>query len=197
MSNPAQLAAEEKQAARQIDLGSKFYWLAAAVVCWVLFLVLPQSGSVRGLDVTLFSASAREHGTYIVECVYGVLIALGLGVFTTLTLITRRTAFALIAWMLTTVGLAAALFSLWLRQTGEGEATGIGMYISIVGVALAVFAYSTVALRRSDAQRTIAEKRAASSGLDEVGQAQMEARIPMENPVLIDDRRQRLRKKKG
>lgn len=195
------LAREEKQAARTLTLGNHRWTLLAALLCYLAYLVLPHAGSVLGFQVLLRLDPATEAGIKITEYIYAILIFLGIGVFTTLTLITRRTVFGLIAWMFSTVGLFYSVFALWLRQTRpESEAdtaTGVGMWISIVGVALAVLAYSMVALRRDDRQKRIAEERAENENLDEVGFAQREAMVARQNtsyednPLFVDDRRRR------
>lgn len=194
------LAKKEKKAARRMSLDGQKWTLIVAVVIWLAYLALPHAGGVSGFEVTFLRPSAAEAGIKITEYVYAILIGLGIGVLTTLTLITRRAVFGLVAWMLVTVGLFYSVFALWLRQTrstaDDGVNMGVGMYLSIVGVALAVFAYSMVALRRDPEQSRIAEQRANSEELDEVGQAQRqlleeERRSVQDNPLLIDDRRQR------
>lgn len=194
------LAHEEKKAARRMSLAGHTWALVAAVVIWLAYLVLPHANGVSGAEVTFFLPSSREAGIKVTEYVYAVLIGLGIGVFTTLVLLTKRTVFGLIAWMLSTVGLFYSVFALWLRQTrptaNDGVDMSVGMYVSIVGVALAVYAYSMVALRRSPEQRQIAEARAASDNLDEVGRAQRDLldaqRDQVEaNPLLVDDRRRK------
>lgn len=197
---PGGLADQEKVAARRMSLGNQKWALIAAVILWLAYLVLPVAGDVRGYEVTFALPGAREAGIKISEYVYAVLIGLGIGVLTTLTLLTRRAVLGLAAWMLVTVGLFYALFALWLRQTrasaGDGVNVGVGMYLSILGVLIAVVVYSMVALRRDPEQTRLAEARAASEDLDDVGRAQRELldgqRHTVEvNPLLIDDRRQR------
>lgn len=191
------LAREEKKAARRMNLSGFRWMLITAVIIWVAYLILPHSGSTRGYEITFLLPSAREGNVQITEFIYAILIGLGLGVFSTLVLITERAVFGLIAWMLSTVGLFYSIFAIWLRQTGPGAAendgVSIGMLFSVFGVALAVFAYCCVALRRDPEQRTIAEARSRNDNLDEVGRAQRELldREREQNPLLIDDRRQR------
>lgn len=197
---PSPLAGAERAAARRMSLDGQRWTLIAAVVIWIAYLVLPHAGSVTGFDVTFFRPPAQAAGIKVTEYVYAVLIALGIGVFTTLTLLTGRAVLGLIGWMLVTVGLFYAIFALWLRQTrssaDDGVNMGIGMYFSVLGVILAVVAYSMVALRRDPEQTRIAEQRARDEELDEVGLTQRELldaerRSTEVNPLLIDDRRRR------
>lgn len=199
-SGARNLAQTEKHAARTMSLDGQRWTLIAAVILWIAYLVLPHASGVSGFEVTFALPGARENGIKITEYVYAVLIGLGIGVFTTLVLVTKRAAFGLIGWMLSTVGLFYSVFAVWLRQTrpasGDGVDLAVGMYLSILGVALTVFAYSMIALRRSPEQQSIAEARAASDDLDEVGRTQRELleaerKHVEENPLLIDDRRQR------
>lgn len=194
------LAGAEKRAARRMSLDGQKWTLIASVVIWLAYLVLPHAGGVSGFEVTFVRPAATEAGIKITEYVYAVLIGLGIGVLTTLTLLTRRAVFGLTAWMLVTVGLFYAIFALWLRQTrssiDDGVNMGVGMYLSILGVLLAVIAYSMVALRRDPEQSHLAAERAQREELDEVGLTQralmeQERRSMEGNPVLIDDRRQR------
>lgn len=198
------LAEAEKKAAGRMALGSYLWWLVAALVLYVVYLLVPHAGDVRGIEVTLRLPGAVDAGIKITEYIYAWLLLGGLGVFTTLTVLTRRTVFGLIAWMLVTVGLFYSVFAMWLRMTrdtaDDGVNMGIGMFVSIVAVVLAEIAYAMVALCRSPEQARIAEQRAENANLDEVGYAQREAATSgnaevsssfEDNPLFVDDRRQR------
>lgn len=194
------LARAEARAARMMSLDGQKFTLIAVVVIWLAYLVLPHANGVSGFEVTFVLPGALEAGIKITEYVYAILIGLGIGVFTSLTLITKRATFGLIAWMLVTVGLFYSLLALWLRQTrnteDDGYDIGIGMYLSVVGVVLAVFAYSRIALRRDPEQARLARARAEHHDLDAVGLAQRDAlkneqESVEENPLFVDDRRQR------
>lgn len=195
-SNGQELASRERKVASRLDLGDRFWLFAAAIIIYVVSLVLPQAGSVRGYEVLLHLPAADEAGIKVTEYVYATLIFLGVGVLTSLSLFTRRLAVAIPAWMLTTVGLAYSIFAVWLRQTrassGDGVELNIGFWVSIVAVALAFLGYATTIFRRNPEQEEIARERAASDNLDEVGRLQQAANIaPEDNPLLIDDRRSR------
>lgn len=193
------LAKKEKRAARTLTLGRQFWALVTALALYVAYLVLPHAGGVPGFQVLLQLSAAEEAGIKVTEYIYSILLFLGLGLFTTLTLITRLTTFALIAWMFSTVALIYSLFALWLRFTrpvSEADvSTGIGLWISILGVLLAVVTYSMVALRRDDHQKQAAQQRAEHGNLDEVGFAQRAAMVTRQNtsyednPLFVDDRR--------
>lgn len=198
MSEPTStdLARREKRAATRLVLGRQFGLFVAALVLYVVSLFLPQAGDVRGFEVLLQLEPAREAGIKITEYVYAVLIFLGVGVLTTVTLITRRTAVASIAWMFTTVGLAYSIFALWLRQTrssaDDGVEMNIGFWLSLIAVALAFLGFAFVVLRRSPEQAEIAQARAEADNLDEVGRLQQDVNVSAEaNPLLVDDRRAR------
>lgn len=196
-----ELAAEEKKAARRMHLGNQQYALLVALLLYVVALLLPQAGDVRGYEVLIRSSAAAESGIKITEYIYSTLLFLGLGVFTTLTLITRRSVFGLIAWMFCTVGFPYSVLAIWLRQTrsssGDGVDLSIGMWVSIVAVGLAFVVYCLVALRRDDRQQDLAQSRASQTVLDEVGYAQRSAMVTHQqdagdaNPLLEDDRRRR------
>lgn len=196
-----ELAAAEKNAARRMQLGPYRWWLTAAVIIWLVYLVLPHAGPVRGYEVTFRLPAAVDANVKITEYVYSWLMLAGIGILTTLVLITRRTALGLIAWMFSGVALFYYVLALWLRQTRSATEVGldaaIGLYISIISVALTVVAYAMVALRRSPEQQKLADARAEHDNLDEVGYAQREAMVTKQNtsyesnPLFVDDRRQR------
>ena len=197
MSNaPQELATREKRVASRLDLGGRLWLFIAAVVLYAVSLVLPQAGSVRGYEVLFQLQPAADAGIKITEYVYAVLAFLGVGVLTTLTLLTRRLFVAIPAWMITTVGTAYSLFALWLRQTranaDDGVEMNLGFWISLLALVLAFLAYAMTMFRRNPEQEKLARDRASSDNLDEVGRMQQQANIsPEENPLLIDDRRSR------
>lgn len=197
MSNDHQeLATREKRVASRLDLGGRLWFFVGALVFYVISLVLPQAGSVRGYEVLLQTSTADDAGIKITEYVYAILIFLGIGVLTTLTLLTRRLAVAIPAWMLTTVGLAYSVFAMWLRQTrssaDDGVEMNLGFWISLLAVVLAFLGYAMTIFRRNPEQEQLAQARAASDNLDVVGRMQQQANISAaENPLLVDDRRSR------
>lgn len=195
------LAAAEKKAARRMELGGHRWVLLAALVLFVIYLVTPHAGHVLGYEVVLRLPESVDGGIKITEYLYAWFSALGIGVFTTLTLLTRRAVFGLIAWMFSVVTLIFSLLALWLRQTRsvaeEDMSVGVGFFLSLIGVVLAVYAYSRIALRRSPEQAQLADARARDENLDEVGYVQREAMTTRRhtsfdnNPLFVDDRRQR------
>ncbi|MDO5669514.1 MAG: hypothetical protein Q4G50_05875 [Corynebacterium sp.] len=191
-----ELATREKRVASRLDLGGRLWLFVGALVLYVLALVLPQAGSVRGYEVLFHLPAADDAGIKVTEYIYATLIFLGVGVLTTLTVITRRLAVAIPAWMLTTVGLAYSVFALWLRQTrasaDDGVEMGLGFWVSLIAVVLAFLGYALTIFRRNPEQEKLARERAASDNLDEVGRMQQQANVQAEdNPLLVDDRRSR------
>ena len=188
--NPIQA---ERRSARTMDLRNQVIPLIVAVVFYVAWLILPHSAGILGFEIITFSSDARETMS-IAEFVFAILATLGVGVCTTLTLVTRRAIFGLIGWMLVTVGFAYSLFMVWMRGA-RADSAEIGLWCGIVAVAIATVSFSLVALRRSPEQMEAAQQaREAASQLDAVGQAQMDIRreaAPKDNPLLVDDRRAR------
>lgn len=198
-SSPAQLARAEKKAARRVNLEGYSGLLIGALLLYAVALFLPVTPQARGYEVLLFTLSTdQETAATLAEFVHAVLLFLGVGLFNLLVLLTRRTVFSWLAWMFTTVGLVYSVFALWMRQTQNTENTsGIGMYLSILAVALACYAFCCVSLRRDPEQAALAEARANSDNLDEVGHAQRAAMVHQQNtsyennPLFDDDRRAR------
>ncbi|KQB86565.1 hypothetical protein [Corynebacterium lowii] len=197
----AELAALERKAAAKLWLGTPGYVLLGVFIFYVVSLFLPQVTGVSGFEVLVHSDAASAAGVKVTEYVFSTCAFLGVGVFTALTLTLRRTAFALIAWMFSTVALVEALLALWLRQTRPGAeaatSAGPGMYLAIASVIAAVVVYSMIALSRSPEQEKIAQQRARTEDFDEVGYVQRAALIKQQrrgeedNPLLLDDRRAR------
>lgn len=184
-------AAAEKRAARTMDLRGQTITLVVAVALFGAYLVLPHAGSARGVQV--LTGHAGEVEISIVEYVFVTLMTLGVGVLSTLTLITRRAVFGLAGWMMSTVAFAVSLFMFWVRGTQE-YGLGLGAICGVVACGLSFIAYCLVALRRSPEQQQAQERaRAAAGTMDEVGQVHNRIRAtvdPGSNPLLIDDRRQ-------
>lgn len=195
-NNPQDLAIREKRVASRLDLGGRLWLFVAAVVLYVVSLFLPQAGAVRGFEVLLQLDAASDAGIKVTEYVYATLLFIGVGVLTTLTILTRRLAVAIPAWMIATVGMAYSVFALWLRQTrasaGDGVDMGLGFWLSLCAVFLAFLGFALTMFRRNPEQARLAEDRARSDNLDEVGRMQQQANISAaNNPLLIDDRRSR------
>ena len=137
----------------------------------------------------------------IVESVFVWLGTLGLVISGGLLLITKRTIFANITYLLTGMALLASLFGMWMRlqdkEIAGGPGLGVGFLLQVLAVVITTYALSVMILRRSDEQKAIAQQRAENEDLDEVGYAQRAALVsqqqntPETNPLLVDDRRKR------
>ncbi|PCC82014.1 hypothetical protein COM45_09875 [Corynebacterium accolens] len=197
MSNQYDTAhAAERAAAQKMELGGYKTALIVAIVAWVAYLVLPYAGSAHGWEVLGLGSTSVKIS--IMENISGWCALLGIGVLTSLTVITRRLNFGLAAWMLVAISLFLNLWGFWYRgSTADGAS--IGMWVGVLASLIAFLAYCRVAFRRSPEQIAAAEKaRAAASSLDQVGVLQTEAATtlpPEENPLLIDDRRRRAHKR--
>lgn len=197
MSNQYDTAhAAERAAAQKMELGGYKTALIVAVVAWVAYLVLPYAGSAHGWEVLGLGSTSVKIS--IMENISGWCALLGIGVLTSLTVITRRLNYGLAAWMLVAISLFLNLWGFWYRgSTADGAS--IGMWVGVLASLIAFLAYCRVAFRRSPEQIAAAEKaRAAASSLDQVGVLQTEAATtlpPEENPLLIDDRRRRAHKR--
>ena len=184
--------AAERRAAKTIELGAHRYALIAAVVLWVAYLLLPYAGAARGWEALLMGTTAEGVKMSIVEAISAWLALVGIGVFTTATVMTRRTTLALVAWRMGTISFFSNLWGFWYRGSAADGAS-IGMYVGALATFVAFLVYCQVALRRSPEQLAAQERvREASGKLDQVGILQSEAAtdVPAEqNPLLIDNRR--------
>lgn len=184
--------AAERRAAKTIELGAHRFALIVSVVLWIAYLLLPYAGEARGWEALMLGTTSEGVKISIVEAISAWLALIGVGVLTTATIVTRRTALALVAWMMTTVSFFANLWGFWYRDSAT-DGAGIGMYVGVLSTFIAFIVYCQVALRRSPEQLAAAERvREVSGQLDHVGVLQSEAATDVpaeENPLLIDNRR--------
>lgn len=200
-TNPSDLATKEKQAASTISLYSGRGYLIAAWVLFVVGFLLPHAGSLRGWQVLIWRRTIDGVQIGITESVFVLLGTLAIVVSGGLLLITKRTVFANISFLLTGMAFFTSLFGMWMRlqdkENTGGPGLGVGFLLQVAAVVIATYALSCMIMRRSEAQKAIAKQRAENENLDEVGYAQRAALVsqqqntPETNPLFIDDRRQR------
>lgn len=198
-STTQDLAQAERKEAGRFDLSTYGKLLLAAWVLFVGALLLPHGGNVRGWQVLTFQAKSMGLKIGVAEVAFVLLGTLGVVVFGGLLLITKRTVFANISFLLCGMALFASLFGMWMRlqdrENTGGPGLGMGLLIEVFAVLFAVYALSFMVMRRSEAQQRIAEQRAQHDSLDAVGKAQQDVfggrqyNQPETNPLLIDDRR--------
>ena len=190
--NPAALAHAEKIAASTVDMGAKRWVLAAAAALYLVAMVLPFVGDASGWQVLAAAGAAKEAQTAITEYVFAWISFIGVGILTTLAVVTQRFAITVPAWMVTTVSLVFSVLGIWLRNSsGLGISRGPGYYLAILCVIAVVFTTFPLILSRNESQAAVARERAESQGKDEVAMAQRAATRRQDNPLLIDDRRSR------
>lgn len=193
-STDKELAVKEKQAAKRIDIAPVLPHLGVALAAYLIGLAGPIITKVRMALAVIQETGGAD--LKITEWVYLYTSFLGTGLCLILLLATRRMGFAIAAWVFSGIALFSSLLALWLRQTDKGDATsGWGMYLSIFGVILAVYALSNIIMRRSDQQKKLAEERASLEITDAVGLAQRDLLAQQKrdwdtNPLFVDDRRQ-------
>lgn len=190
--NTESLARAEKKAASTVDMGAKRWVLAAAVAIYVVALFLPFVGGASLWQVLVATDAAQDAQTAITEYVFAWISLIGVGVLTTLAVVTQRFALAVPAWMVTTVSLVYSVLGIWLRNSNaSGISRGPGYYLVLLAVVIVVFTVFPLILSRNESQAAVAKQRAEAQGKDEVALAQRAATREQENPLLIDDRRAR------
>lgn len=196
----SELAALEKRTADALDLGARRWVLAAAVAVYAVSLLLPFAGDAAGWQVLTFTEPA-ELPIAIGERAFALLSFLCLVVFTLPVVVVQRTAFAMLAWMTGCVALVMALLGLWLRQTGAtGASTGVGMYLAIAALVVAVPILTGAWMRRTPEQQRLEEQRRAQTEFNPVAEVQTDAaqqavRRTDGSAGIVDDRRQRARER--
>lgn len=190
------LAKKEARAAATLEMGSRRWVLAACAALYFFAMFLPFAADASGWDMLASTQAAQDAQTKITEYVFVWCSFIGLGVLTSLTVIFRRFALGVPAWMVTTVSFAVSLMAIWLRRSSSAYDLGLrhgpGIYLAILAVAVAVFTLFPALFGRSEQARQAAQQRARAQGSDEVALAQRSATSRVEgNPLLIDDRRAR------
>ena len=190
--NTESLARAEKKAASTVDMGAKRWVLAAAVAIYLVALFLPFVGGTSLWQVLAVTDAAEDAQTAITEYVFAWISLIGVGILTTLAVVTQRFALAVPAWMVTTVSLVYSVLGIWLRNSNaSGISRGPGYYLVVLAVVIVVFTVFPLILSRNESQAAVAKQRAEAQGKDEVALAQRAATREQENPLLIDDRRAR------
>ncbi|WKD57504.1 hypothetical protein CAPI_04730 [Corynebacterium capitovis DSM 44611] len=192
-----ELARREREASISVELGSSRWVLTGCVVAYVVALFLPFAGEASGWQLLVPSDAAHAAQAKVTELLFVWSSFLGLALLTSLVVATRRFAIAAPAWMVTTLSLVLALLAIWLRRSSTAFDAGLhhgpGIYLAIAAVAVAVFSYIPVVVRRTPAQRELAEQLRNADQYDDVARAQASAAISRgkSNPLLVDDRRAR------
>lgn len=185
---------EVRDAAKSMQLGGSAIALAVALGLYVISLLLPHAAGLAAWQFLFRTSPAREAGITLPETIYMLLMLVGMGILTSLVLITRRAAFGLAAWMMVTVAFVSSVFVYWMRETSP-YSVQFGLYLGMASALIATVTYSLVALRRNPDQIAVEQRvREAGPQLDEVGIIQSSygsAAQQGENPLLIDDRRKR------
>lgn len=192
-------AREERRVGAHLDLGRVRWVLAGTWVVFLLSLLLPHAGDIASWEVL---AMQRGDAVRIPERVFVVLSTIAVGVVGGLLALTKRTTAAMVAFLVTGMALIAALLGLWSRiqlaETTGAPGVHAAMLVQAACVVVQLVCVCRVILRRTPEQLAAQERRAqAASQLDAVGAAQREASgEPLEeNPLLVDDRRARARRR--
>lgn len=192
-------AKEERRVGAHLGLGRVRWVLAGSWAVFVLSLLLPHAGDIASWEVL---AMQRGEAVRIPERIFVVLATVAVGVVGGLLALTKRTTVAMVAFLVTGMALIASLLGLWSRiqlaETTGAPGVHVAMLLQTACVVVQLVCVCLVILRRTPEQMAAQERRAeAASQLDAVGTAQREASgDPWEvNPLLVDDRRARARRR--
>ncbi|MDO4910840.1 MAG: hypothetical protein Q3972_03750 [Corynebacterium sp.] len=161
------LDVEERRAGRVVDLGPSRGTLIAALVLYLVSLVLPWAGPVKGFNVLLHDSTAAHYATTMPEYVYVYTTFLSIVVINIIVLFTKNFVFSVCGWVLGGVGLFYSLFAMWMRQTNPvvsaSSAPTIGMIFGAIAAFLVCWGYTGLLIRRTEAQQRLAEARIEAS----------------------------------
>lgn len=196
LPNTESLARTEKTAAAEVAMGAKRWVLAACAAVYLVALFLPFAGGVSGWQILAVTEASRGAQTTLTEYLFVWFSFIGVGVLTSLAVALRRFAVTLPAWMVTTVSAVFSILGIWLRnQSAPDISRGIGYYLAMLAVFVAVFTLFPLMLTRSESQVKAVDERAKVQQRDNVALLQQsatsQANAHEENPLLVDDRRAR------
>lgn len=150
----AEIEAAERRVAGEIEPGARGIVVAILVFVLVVSLILPHTGSVRGLDVLVADDNAVSAGIALPSRIFTWLsLVFGVG-FAMLALTTRRWTLAWIALAGTALASALGMLAVWSRQTAaEGlPGPGIGLIVGWLTVILLTFHWARVVWTRTAVQ---------------------------------------------
>lgn len=155
------IEAAERRVAREIDPGARALVIAVLVFVLLGTLVLPHTGSARGLDVLMGSDAAISDGVALpsrVFCWIALVFAIG---FSMLALAARRWALAWVALAGSTVASFLGLLAVWTRQTAAEPypGPGVGLILAWIAVILLAYNWARVVLTRTALQMATEEHR--------------------------------------
>jgi hypothetical protein len=149
-----EIEAAERRVAGEIDPGARGIVVAILVFVLVVSLILPHTGSVRGLDVLVADDNAVSAGIALPSRIFTWLsLVFGIG-FSMLALTTRRWTLAWIALAGTALASALGLLAVWSRQTAADglPGPGIGLIVGWLTVILLTFHWARVVWTRTAVQ---------------------------------------------
>ena len=150
----SEIEAAERRVAGEIEPGARGIVVAILVFVLVVSLILPHTGSVRGLDVLVPDDNAVSAGIALPSKIFTWLsLVFGIG-FSMLALTTRRWTLAWIALAGTALASALGMLAVWSRQTAaEGlPGPGIGLIVGWLTVILLTFHWARVVWTRTAVQ---------------------------------------------
>ncbi|MEJ5927080.1 hypothetical protein WG915_00425 [Corynebacterium sp. H128] len=193
--NSAQeLAEQERQAARRLDMSGYRVPLFAGSLIIVVSWFLPYTGNITGLDIALFSQRSVDYGIAVPERAFVLLCALGPVALTWAAYFLKSTRIAQVAWFFSGISMFYSIFAIWMRQTrDQGYGPGPGLIVAALAVLLVVYGLYNVVTLVSDEQEEIAAQRRKQVELDPVAKVQLSKMAENKNATgaPIDDRRAR------
>jgi hypothetical protein len=150
----AEIEAAERRVAGEIEPGARGIVVAILVFVLVVSLILPHTGSVRGLDVLFADENAISAGIALPSRIFTWLsLVFGIG-FSMLALTTRRWTLAWIALAGTALASALGMLAVWSRQTAADglPGPGIGLIVGWLTVIVLTFHWARVVWTRTAVQ---------------------------------------------
>ncbi|AQT80647.1 hypothetical protein B1R94_17350 [Mycolicibacterium litorale] len=150
----SEIEAAERKVAGEIQPGARAMVVAILVFILLVSLILPHTGSARGVDVLMGDDKALSVGIALPSRIFSWLaLVFGVG-FSMLALLTRRWALAWIALAGSALASALGLLAVWSRQTAAHghPGPGIGLLIGWFAVILLTFHWARVVWTRTAVQ---------------------------------------------
>lgn len=151
----AQLEAQEKRIAAEIDPGSRAMFVAVGVLVLLGAFSLPHAGAANGWEVLAFAPDAGEENIALPSRIFA-WFAIVFGAFgSILALVTRKWFIAWTAVAGCAVSIIFGMLAVWSRQTlpeGSGASgAGIGLFLAWFAIIVLTFHWVRVVWARTSA----------------------------------------------
>lgn len=137
----------ERSALRQVDPGTRAITVSVALLVLLIAFVLPWIGPFNGLEVLRGTTDPAAQVGVLPRLFAGVAVGFGV-VLSGVTLVVRRWGLVWASALGCGYGALDGMWSIWSRQTVQGDGPGIGMVLAAVAVLVLSATWFRLAISR-------------------------------------------------